>query len=157
MLPSEAAVDGHDAAQRHPAIPSITPENESYWIGGVVVELRIRRCQDCGYWVEGPSPLCPSCWGRNLVAEATTGRGVVHTYSITYNTNYEAFGIGGAFVALPFITGIVELRDQAGLRITTNLVDCEPDEVWVGMPVRVVFEHSGDLYIPLFAPEVKTG
>ncbi len=150
------ASDRPASASPHPAIPTITPENEAYWRGGAAGELRIRRCRECRYWVEGPSPLCPSCWGRELAPEATTGRGVVYTYSTTYNTNYEAFGAGGLTMALPYTTAIVELDNQPALRITTNLVDCSPEDVTVGMRVRVVFERSGDFFIPLFAPEAHT-
>src|ERR1700722_13169782 len=131
------------STRRHPDIPALTPENEAYWLGGAVGELRIRRCQTCRYWVEGPSPLCPCCWGRDLVPEPTTGRGTVYTFSTTYNTNYEAFGVGRVSVTLPYTTAIVELDDQQSLRITTNLVGCEPDNVSIGMRVRAVFEPSG--------------
>ncbi len=144
---------GSGRGSSHPAIPPITPENEAYWLGGADGELRIRRCQDCRLWVEGPSPLCPSCLSRELAPETTSGRGTVYTYSVTYNTSYEAFGPGGLSVELPYITAIVELDDQPALRITTNLVGCQPDDVAVGMRVRAVFERSGDLYIPLFEPE----
>jgi uncharacterized OB-fold protein len=35
----------------------------------------------------------------------------------------------------------------------TNIVGCEPDEVRIGMRVKVVFEHREDVYLPLFEPE----
>ena len=58
---------------------------------------------------------------------------------------------------LPYVIAIVELPEQAGLRLTTNVVGCAPEDVRIGMPMRVVFEHhpdpDGDVFIPLFAPE----
>jgi uncharacterized protein len=140
-------------ARRHPGIPPITPENEAYWTGGAAAELQIRRCQDCRFWVEGPSPLCPSCWGERIAPEPTSGRGFVYTYTIIHNVGYEAWGAGKVDIALPYVAAIVELRDQPGLRLTTNVVGCGPDEVRIGMSVRVIFE-SGEYYIPLFEPEV---
>jgi uncharacterized OB-fold protein len=56
-------------------------------------------------------------------------------------------------VEVPYTTVVVELDDQPSLRLTTNLVDCQQDDVVVGMRVRVTFEPSGDVWIPLFAPE----
>ena len=47
---------------------------------------------------------------------------------------------------------IVEIDEQSGLRLTTNLVNCAPEEIRIGMPVRVVFEQHDDLAIPLFEP-----
>jgi hypothetical protein len=41
--------------------------------------------------------------------------------------------------------------------LTTNLVDVEPEDVRVGLPVRVVFEHSDDVWIPLFTPADDAG
>ena len=40
------------------------------------------------------------------------------------------------------------------LRLTTNIVGCDPDEVTIGMPVEVVFEDAGedDVFLPLFRP-----
>jgi hypothetical protein len=34
----------------------------------------------------------------------------------------------------------------------TNVVNCPAEDVHVGMPVRVVFEHHDDVWIPLFEP-----
>jgi len=34
----------------------------------------------------------------------------------------------------------------------TNIVECPPDAVYVGMPVEVRFEQHDDVWIPLFAP-----
>ena len=58
---------------------------------------------------------------------------------------------------LPYVVAIVEILEQPDVRLTTNLVDCPHDEIVIGMPVRVVFEHhadpDGDVWIPLFAPD----
>ena len=52
----------------------------------------------------------------------------------------------------PYIIGLVTIDEQDDVRLTTNLVDCDPDDVRVGMPVEVVFEESEDVWLPLFAP-----
>ena len=57
---------------------------------------------------------------------------------------------------VPYVIAIVELDEQADLRIATNIVDCEPDSVYVGLPVEVRFEcHDDDnetVFVPVFAP-----
>jgi uncharacterized OB-fold protein len=57
----------------------------------------------------------------------------------------------------PYVVAIVEIEEQPSVRLTTNVVGCQPDEVHIGMPVRVVFEHHpdsrGDVWIPLFEPD----
>ena len=49
----------------------------------------------------------------------------------------------------------VALADDPSIHLTTNIVNCEPDEVQLGAEVRVLFEHAnhdgrGDVWIPLF-------
>jgi uncharacterized OB-fold protein len=53
---------------------------------------------------------------------------------------------------LPFVVAIVELPEQAGLCLTTNVIDCPIQDVAIGMPVRVVFEQHDDVWIPFFRP-----
>ena len=48
--------------------------------------------------------------------------------------------------------GIVELAEQADLRLPANIVRGDADELRVGMPVRVLFEPHGDVYVPVFEP-----
>ena len=43
--------------------------------------------------------------------------------------------------------------EQPGLRITTNLVNCAPEELRMDLPVKVRFEERDDgIFLPLFEP-----
>lgn len=60
-------------------------------------------------------------------------------------------------MAVPYVVAIVELDDQEALQLTTNIRGCAPDDVEIGMPVRVVFERherpdTGSVYVPVFIP-----
>jgi hypothetical protein len=50
---------------------------------------------------------------------------------------------------------IVELDEQTGLRFTTNIVECEVDDVHIGMAVEVTFDQAGEAWVPLFRPVGK--
>jgi uncharacterized OB-fold protein len=126
-------------------LPRLTPDNEHFWTGGAEGELRFLRCGACGEWVHPPSPICPRCLGRSLAPEAVSGRGVVHTFTVNHQPWYPGLDP-------PYVIAIVELPEQAGLRLTTNLVGVEPDAVGIGMRLRVVFEHHEDVWLPLFEP-----
>jgi uncharacterized OB-fold protein len=52
----------------------------------------------------------------------------------------------------PYVVAEVELVEQEGLRLMTNIVGCPPDQVRTGMEVEVVFARHADVYIPLFRP-----
>jgi uncharacterized OB-fold protein len=55
----------------------------------------------------------------------------------------------------PYVIAIVELDEQADLRVVANVVGCEPDEVRIGMPVEVDFEPHGEHAVPVFRPVTR--
>lgn len=127
-------------------LPRLEPDTEFFWTSGATGELRILRCQDCGHYLHPPVPRCRSCGSADLQPEAVSGRGTVFTYTV----NRQPFL---ASMPPPYVIAIVELVEQEGLQFTTNVVDCEPDEVSIGMPVTVVFEQHGEIWLPKFVPE----
>jgi uncharacterized OB-fold protein len=54
---------------------------------------------------------------------------------------------------VPYVLALVELDEQADVRLVTNIVGCPVDEVHIGMRVRAVFEQHEDVWVPLFEPE----
>lgn len=126
-------------------LPRVTPETEPFWTGGADGELRFWRCQACGYWLHPPSPICPECHGRDLAVEATSGRAVLHTYTVNHQPWYPG-------LEPPYVVAIVSLPEQDGLRLTTNLVGVAPDAVEIGMALRVTFEQYDDVWLPFFEP-----
>jgi uncharacterized OB-fold protein len=131
-------------------LPALDDHNRAFWTGGAEGALRIPFCASCGTWVTPLAAECPDCDGV-LEYRPVSGRGTVFTYTV----NYQPFNPG---VPVPYVIAIVELEEQDDLRIATNIVDCEPDSVYVGLPVEVRFEHQvvGDesVYMPVFAPRV---
>jgi uncharacterized protein len=125
-------------------LPRVTAANEHYWRGGEEGRLQFLRCRGDGTWIHPPSPICPVCRGTDLAVEAVSGRGTVHCYTVNHKQWTP--------VPPPYVIAIVELPEQEGLRVTTNIVGCPPEQVHTGMPVEVEFEHQEDVWIPLFRP-----
>jgi uncharacterized protein len=87
--------------------------------------------------------MCRSCGSVDLGPEEVSGRGVVHSYTVTH------FPLPG--FEPPFAVVLVELEEQEGLRLVSNLADVTPDDVEIGMPVEVTFEDvAEDVTLPLF-------
>lgn len=126
-------------------LPRVTGRNEHFWRGGAEGELRFLRCQSCRTYVHPPSPRCPDCLGDDLAAEAVSGRATVLTFTLNHQPWVPA-------ADHPYAIAIVEIEEQEGLRLMTNIVHCPAEDVCVGMPVRVVFEEHEDVFIPLFEP-----
>ena len=127
-------------------VPTLTPETTPFFTAGRRGELLIYRCGGCGYWSHPPAPRCPECLSANVGPEPASGRGTVASFTVNWHPWHPAF-------PPPYVIALVELAEQPGLRVTTNLVRCAAGDVRVGMPVAVAFERAGDIYLPVFAPE----
>jgi uncharacterized OB-fold protein len=125
-------------------IPPADDNSRPYWTGGTDGRLLIQHCADCRQFVHPPRGRCPDC-GCRLSATGVSGEGVVFTYTVSHQQFHPD-------VPTPFVIALVELVEQPGLRLVTNIVDCDPESVYSGMPVRVRFERHGAVFVPVFAP-----
>jgi uncharacterized OB-fold protein len=126
-------------------LPALNERNTFFWQGGKTGELKFYRCRPCGHYIHPAAPICPVCHGRDVGPQAVSGLGTVATYTINRQT-WEAG------LEQPYVVAIVELAEQEGLRLTTNIVNCGVDQVHIGMKVRVLFDHREDVWLPLFEP-----
>lgn len=127
-------------------LPKVTPQNEHFWKGGAEGTLRFLRCATCRTWVHPPQPVCPACLGKDLAPEAVSGRATLATFTVNHHAWIPGQGED------PYVIAIVEIDEDPRVRLTTNIVGCDPGQVRIGMPLRVVFEAREDVWIPLFEP-----
>jgi uncharacterized OB-fold protein len=127
--------------------PVADPESEAYWAGARRHELTILRCQGCRFYVHYPRERCPECLSTDLAPERVSGRGTVYSYTLVHRPLTPGFE-----GPLPYALVLVELEEQRGLRILSNLVDCPIERVRIGLPVTVVFEDFETHSLPLFRP-----
>jgi uncharacterized protein len=125
-------------------LPRVDAENEFFWTGGAVGELRFLRCRHCRYYVHPPAPRCPECLSEGVVPEAVSGRATVVAHTVNVHQWIPD--------SEPYVIGLVAIAEQESVRLTTNLVDVEPETIRTGMPVEVVFEQHGEVFLPLFRP-----
>jgi uncharacterized OB-fold protein len=125
-------------------LPRLSEDNEFFWTAGADGVLKFLRCNACHFYIHPPGPICRRCLSRDLEPHAVSGRGRVETFSV----NYQQWIPGSD----PYIIAWVSIDEQPDVRLTTNLIDVEPDDVTVNMAVEVTFEHIDDVYVPLFRP-----
>jgi hypothetical protein len=55
---------------------------------------------------------------------------------------------------LPYVLAMVELEEQTGLRLLTNIVDVPTtgEGLEIDMPVEVTFEPRGEWFVHMFRP-----
>ena len=96
-------------------------------------ELRFQRCGDCGAWRHVPRELCAVCGSWEWEWARSSGRGSVFTWTVVARALHPAFQAD-----VPLAPTVVELEE--GVRLLSQVVDCPPDELEIGMPVEVVFD-----------------
>ena len=129
-------------------VPVADIDSAPFWDGLRSHELRILRCAECRTYVHPPQASCPKCLSLELAAEAVSGRGSVYSFTVV---NRE-FAPG---IKPPYVAALVDLVEQDGLRLVTNLVNVTIGDVRIGMPVRVVFFdlEGEDVTLALFEPD----
>lgn len=127
------------------SLPAITSDNRAFWTGGENGALMIARCCDCRTYVHPPTSFCPACESRDIVPERVSGRGAVATYTI----NFRQWLPGQS---VPYVLALVELDEDVTIRLPANIIGTEPANVFIGMPVEVVFEQVEDIHVPQFRP-----
>lgn len=127
-------------------LPQIQPFTKAFWEGTKERKLLIQTCGDCGAQIFFPRRQCPKCWSSNLGWKQASGRGKVFAFSVTYE------GVEAAFREdLPIVLAWVDLEE--GIRMQTNLVDCEPEDVAIGQDVEVVYtDVTDEITLPYFRP-----
>lgn len=126
-------------------LPEVTPANEWFWRSGADGRLRIQGCTECRALVHPPVPICPSCRSRTWEAIPVCGRAVVAGYTINAHPWLPGFDP-------PYVVAVVALEEDPDVRLTTNIVGCEPDDVHIGQEVAVRFEQHDEVWLPLFEP-----
>ncbi len=124
--------------------PWVTRDSAFFWEAAKREELVGQACGQCGVLRAPPRPMCPHCNSVASEARVLSGRGTVYTWVIPRYPVIPGFE-GTNIVA------VINLEE--GIRIVSNLVGIEYDDVTAEMPVEVFFEPTQDDYkIPLFRP-----
>jgi len=110
-------------------------------------ELRFQRCSDCGAWRHVPREMCAGCSSMRWAWERSSGRGRVFTWTVTATPLHPGFKD-----ATPYAPIVVEMDE--GVRIVSEMTDTQPEDLRIGMVVKVAFEAVTDeVTLPKFRKE----
>ena len=138
-------IDQREGRPSYRLLPDPTPASTAFWTGGAAGQLMIHRCQACRRFFHPPAPACFRCCSVDVLAEPVGGLATVAAFTINRHPWFPGF-------PPPYVVAIVELDEDPSVRLTTNVVGCDVDDVHVGQHVRVEFEHWDDVWIPIFRP-----
>lgn len=129
-------------------LPIFELETKAFWDGCREHHLDFQRCDDCGKFVFFPRAICPHCHGSNLTWRRTNGRGNVHTFSVIRQSMAPGFRD-----EVPYVVAVIEIPEADGVQIMSNLINVDPDLIYIGMQVKVRFEDvTPEVTLPKFEP-----
>jgi uncharacterized protein len=105
-------------------------------------ELRFQRCGSCRRWRHLPRPLCPACHSDDWTWERSAGQGRIHTWTVTHRPLHPAF------TDVPYAQVLVQMDE--GPRVLSWVVDVEPEDLEIDMPVTVDFVDVDGTTLPAF-------
>ena len=124
--------------------PPMGEDNAWWWERVAAGELPIQRCTGCGKLRHPPRPMCDACGSLEFDAQLATGRGTVHSFTVMEHPKFPGY-------EYPLIAVLVDLEE--GERIVSNLLECEPDAVEIGMTVEAFIHTDPDGFkLPMFRP-----
>lgn len=131
------------------ALPQPDHASRHYWQCAADGRLVLQRCTECGEFQFYPRSLCTSCAGETEWVDAT-GRGTLHTFTVIRQNRSRAFAD-----LSPYAVGIVELEE--GVRMMSNIVDCDLDALRIGMALEVVLlKAADDVGLPFWRPAASS-
>lgn len=124
--------------------PVVSADSAFFWEGTAAGELRVQHCPACGRLRHPPGPMCPACGADKQDWVVAAGQGSVFSYVVHHHPTVPG-------KQLPFMVALVELDE--GVRMIGELIDVDPAEVRVGMPVEVALTRvDGELTLPFWRP-----
>lgn len=127
-------------------LPQPTLDDAQFWEACRSHQFLLQKCRSCGEVRAFGDPMCSQCQSRDWEAVPASGKGVVWSWTTTYHP-FHPYWKDRA----PYHHTVVRLEE--GPRFTTMLVDCQPEEIYIGMPIEVAFEDvTEEVALPKFRP-----
>ncbi len=118
-------------------LPSPTEDSRPFWDALRCHRLDLQTCAACGTVRHYPRPVCSACHSMAVVWTTASGRGTVHSWTVSHQAFHPAFRD-----RLPIVLATVDLEE--GVRMNCRLDGVAPGEIEIGLPVEVAFEDAGD-------------
>jgi uncharacterized OB-fold protein len=122
-------------------IPLKNQDNKPYWDSADKHELSIQKCDSCHKYQHPPGPACSKCGSPELSWDSFGNEvyGTIYSYIISYRPFLPGFQDD-----LPTVIAQVELEGKPEIKITGNVLNCNPDEVKIGMDVQMFWQDINE-------------
>nr|WP_281394898.1 OB-fold domain-containing protein [Xanthobacter tagetidis] len=114
-------------------------DDQPFWDFCKARELRIQACADCGKLRHPPMPACPACRSMRTTWRAVPGTGTVFSFTVCHYPAHASLKD-----VVPYNVSVVLLDGTDDIRIVSNVIDAEPDEIAIGMRVALAWDEVAD-------------
>ena len=126
--------------------PPVTETTQAFWDATRDERLLVQWCVPCDTAIFYPREVCPSCLGTELEWRESAGEATVYAVSVQHRAAWPTLAD-----RVPYAVALVDLDE--GIRMMTNIVGCDPEDVRVDQRVSVRWEALSDgRNLPVFAP-----
>ena len=130
-------------------LPIVDEDNSPYWEYCKKHELRMQRCNQCGYIRFPASIICPKCHSLEAEWVCLSGKGKVYSYIIYRQAFHPAYEND-----IPYVAAIIQLDE--GPRLDSNITGCPTEAINIDMPVEVYFDDvTAEISLPKFRPAIR--
>ncbi|MAE96760.1 MAG: hypothetical protein CL910_19095 [Deltaproteobacteria bacterium] len=117
-------------------------DNSAWWAEVDAGKIPIQTCNQCGELFHPPRPMCGKCGAMDMGYVTSSGKGTIHTFTVIHHPQFPGYDF-------PILAVLVDLEE--GTRLMSNMVDCKPEDLHVGMAVQGSVEEGEDgMKLPVF-------
>ena len=138
----------------HFPLPDVTwPPAQPFWAAAARHELHLPRCTRCNALNAVGDTECRRCAHTTFTWERMSGHATLYSWTLVRRPFLPQFAD-----EVPFLSALVNVDEEPGVRLVTRLVDCEQSALRIDLPLEVVFAplpFAGPTVIaPYFRPRL---
>lgn len=117
-------------------LPAVDDLSRGFFTAGRLV---LQGCLACGAVQHPPEEVCYRCQGMRFTGVESEGRGRIHSYVVAHHPVSPLLR-----ERVPYGIALVQLDDFPEIRVLGNVLNLPPEELRIGLPLRVTFEEIQD-------------
>ncbi len=119
--------------------PAVEPEIDDarFWEAASRRKLVVQRCKTCATLCHPPLPVCGNCSGTDHDWIEAPSQGMIFSFTVTH-----AAAPGVDRDKVPYNVSLVSFPGLPNIRLITNIMGAEPDELSIGAPVSLVWDDD---------------
>jgi uncharacterized OB-fold protein len=125
-------------------LPEVRADTKEFWEGCKQHEFRVPKCRKCGTHRFPPRPMCHNCNSTEADWIKVSGNGEIHSWIVVRDSMYRP-ARPGFKEDIPYIVALADFPQAGNIRLLSNMVDCKPDDMHIGMRVKVIFDDVTDV------------